>query len=69
LPTPPHDDAVTVDYRPESVYLVRTYTTLFMYAHRRTIPAFAGMTKKGLSGQTLLIHRIIFCNHRTNILI
>jgi len=30
LPTPPHDDAVTFRYRPESVYLKRTYTSLIL---------------------------------------
>ena len=29
LPTPPHDDAVAVGYRPENVYLEGTYTPLF----------------------------------------
>lgn len=29
FPTPPHDDAVPVRYRPENVYLKRTYTFLF----------------------------------------
>ncbi|MCA9417911.1 MAG: hypothetical protein KC917_16655 [Candidatus Omnitrophica bacterium] len=45
LPTPPRGDAVTVGYRPESVCLVWTFTTLIEYACRRTwIPASAGMT-------------------------
>ena len=48
LPTPPRGDAVTVGYRPESVCLVWTFTTLIEYACRRTwIPAFAGMTGGG----------------------
>jgi hypothetical protein len=38
LSTPPHDDAVTVGYRPEKVYLERTCTSLIKYAHRRTGP-------------------------------
>jgi hypothetical protein len=29
LPTPPHDDAVAVGYRPENVYLEGTFTPLF----------------------------------------
>ncbi|MCA9425466.1 MAG: hypothetical protein KC994_10360 [Candidatus Omnitrophica bacterium] len=36
LPTPPRGDAVTVGYRPESVCLVWTFTTLIEYACRRT---------------------------------
>jgi hypothetical protein len=36
LPTPPRDGAVTVGYRPESVCLEWTFTTLFVYAFRRT---------------------------------
>ena len=36
LPTPPHGDAVTFSYRPESVYLKRTRTSLTWHTHRRT---------------------------------
>ncbi len=36
LPTPPHGDAVTFGYRPESIYLKRTFTSLSGCAHRRT---------------------------------
>jgi hypothetical protein len=39
LPTPPHGDAVTVDYGPESVCPERTFTSLIMYACERTAPA------------------------------
>ena len=36
LPTPPHDDAVTFRYRPESVYLKRTHTSLIKQTCKRT---------------------------------
>jgi len=36
LPTPPHGDAVTISYRPESVCLEGTYTLLIEYTFRRT---------------------------------
>ena len=36
LPTPPHGDAVAFGYRPESVCLERTFTSLIMCAFRRT---------------------------------
>ena len=36
LPTPPHGDAVAFGYRPESVCLERTLTSLIMCAFRRT---------------------------------
>jgi hypothetical protein len=34
--TPPHGDAVTVGYKPESVYLRRTCTSLTWHTHRHT---------------------------------
>ena len=37
LPTPPHDDAVTFRYRPESGYLKRTYTSLIKQTCKRTL--------------------------------
>ncbi|MCK4392805.1 hypothetical protein KAX17_07850, partial [Candidatus Bipolaricaulota bacterium] len=36
LPTPPHDGAVTVGYRPESVCLERTRTSLTSHPAGRT---------------------------------
>ena len=36
LPTPPHSDAVTVGYRPESVCLKRTFTSLTIHPAGRT---------------------------------
>jgi len=36
--TPPHGDAVTVGYKPESVYLRRTFTSLTWHTHRHTGP-------------------------------
>jgi hypothetical protein len=36
LPTPPHDDAVTVGYRSERFNLRRTYTSLHKRARWRT---------------------------------
>ena len=42
--TSPRGDAITFSYRPESVYLKRTFTSRVKHAFRRTIPAFAGMT-------------------------
>jgi hypothetical protein len=39
LPTPPRGDAVTVGYGPESVCPELTFTTLTLYAHRRTSAA------------------------------
>jgi hypothetical protein len=36
LPTPPHGGAVAFGYRPESVYLERTFTSLIMCAFKRT---------------------------------
>jgi hypothetical protein len=44
LPTLPYGNAVTVGYKPESVYLERTSTALIAHHFRRTIPASAGMT-------------------------
>ena len=41
-------DAVTFGYTLESEYVMRTFTSLFMCAHGRTIPAFAGMTVKAI---------------------
>jgi len=37
LSTPPRGDAVTVDYRPENVYLVGTRTPLFKHTRKRTL--------------------------------
>src|SRR5262249_20830539 len=37
LPTPSHDDAVAFGYRPESACLKRTFTSLLICAHRRTV--------------------------------
>lgn len=37
LLTPPRGDAISVGYRPESVYLGRTFTSLYTRALRRTI--------------------------------
>ena len=42
LPTPPHDDAVTFRYRPESVYLKRTHTSLIKQTCKRTLPPLRG---------------------------
>ena len=39
LSTSPHGDVVTVGFRPESVYLERTFTSLNVCARRRTSPA------------------------------
>ena len=36
LPTPPHDDAVAVEYGPENVCPVGTFTLLFKCAYERT---------------------------------
>jgi hypothetical protein len=36
LPTPPHGDAVSVGYKPENVYLKRTYTFLTKHTCKRT---------------------------------
>ena len=36
LPTPPHDDAVAVEYGPENVCPVGTFTLLFRCAYERT---------------------------------
>ena len=36
FPTPPRDDAVTFRYRPESVYLKRTHTSLTKHTDERT---------------------------------
>ena len=38
LSTPPHGDAVTFGFRPESAYLRRTFTVLIEYARWRTGP-------------------------------
>ncbi len=38
LPTPPHDDAVTLDYGPENAYPKGTRTPITKHAHRRTSP-------------------------------
>jgi hypothetical protein len=46
LPTPPRDDAVTVGYKPESVYLEGTFTPLTKYAHRRTAMCVSHMDSK-----------------------
>ena len=59
LPTPPHDDAVAVEYGPENVCPVGTFTLLFKCAYERTgrtlrgpnrfaarrpLPLFAGLS-------------------------
>ena len=36
LPTPPRGDAVSDGYKPESVYLKRTYTFLTKHTYKRT---------------------------------
>jgi hypothetical protein len=36
LPTPPRGDAVPIGYKPESVYLKRTYTFLTKHTYKRT---------------------------------
>ena len=40
LPTPPHDDAVAVEYGPENVCPVGTFTLLFKCAYERTRSRF-----------------------------
>ena len=40
LPTPPHDDAVAVEYGPENVCPVETFTLLFKCAYERTGSGF-----------------------------
>ena len=44
LPTPPHDDAVAVEYGPENVCPVGTFTLLFKCAYERT--EFAGFLEE-----------------------
>jgi hypothetical protein len=44
LSTPPRGDAVTFGFRPESVSLGRTCTSLIEYTLRRTGPAALGCT-------------------------
>ena len=48
LPTPPHDDAVAVEYGPENVCPVGTFTLLFKCAYERTgIRALHGTARGG----------------------
>jgi hypothetical protein len=45
LPTPPHGDAVPGGYRPKNACLEWTFTTLIVYACRRThAPSWLAMT-------------------------
>ena len=54
LPTPPHDDAVAVEYGPENVCPVGTFTLLFKCAYERT-----GRTLRGppQCGRTLRLRQ------------
>ncbi len=45
LPTPPHDDAVAVEYGPENVCPVGTFTLLFKCAYERTGRTLRGPNK------------------------
>ncbi len=61
LPTPPHGDAVTFRYRPESVYLKRTHTSLTKHTHKRTIGCSSAAdfsTGAGLTGSSPTCHLI-----------
>ncbi len=55
LPTPPHDDAVAVEYGPENVCPVGTFTLLFKCAYERTGSRFhaANCSDHGGSSHTL----------------
>jgi len=46
LPTPPHGDAVSVGYKPESVYLKRTYTFLTKHTYKRTTTGSANQCER-----------------------
>ncbi len=46
LPTPPHDDAVAVEYGPENVCPVGTFTLLFKCAYERTRRTLRGPIRK-----------------------
>ena len=46
LPTPPHDDAVAVEYGPENVCPVGTFTLLFKCAYERTSPDYSVRREK-----------------------
>ena len=58
LPTPPHDDAVTFSYRPESAYLKRTYTSRIKQTCRRTIPASPTPESSPASDPSRCLHTI-----------
>ena len=53
LPTPPHDDAVAVEYGPENVCPVGTFTLLFKCAYERT---GCGLRAANLFGRFLDCH-------------
>ena len=46
LPTPPHDDAVSVSYRPENAYLKRTLTSLSQLTFKRTFLSLSDPANK-----------------------
>ena len=52
LPTPPHDDAVSVSYRPENAYLKRTLTSLSQLTFKRTFLSLSDPANK-LAGAPL----------------
>ena len=50
LPTPPHDDAVAVEYGPENVCPVGTFTLLFKCAYERTRRTLRGPIRSPRGG-------------------
>ena len=54
LPTPPHDDAVAVEYGPENVCPVGTFTLLFKCAYERTRRTLRGPNISPRYERTLL---------------
>ena len=58
LPTPPHDDAVAVEYGPENVCPVGTFTLLFRCAYERTGSGFHPANCSDLGGSPPTLRRI-----------
>ena len=52
LPTPPHDDAVAVEYGPENVCPVGTFTLLFKCAYERTGSRFHAANRSDHGGSS-----------------
>ncbi len=65
LPTPPHDDAVAVEYGPENVCPVGTFTLLFKCAYERTRRTLRGPIRSPRGGGSYTLRAGRFRCRRT----